>query len=106
MRAIGLAAFRFVLPAIVLWAPMCLPARAQTAATSVAIDAAKPGPAINPFMYGQFIEHMGRCIHGGIWAEMLFDRKFLLEPGKSWQTVTPEGADFDAVHDTAGAYCG
>ncbi|HEY3394453.1 MAG TPA: alpha-L-arabinofuranosidase C-terminal domain-containing protein [Lacipirellulaceae bacterium] len=43
---------------------------------AVAIDAAKEGPAINPFIYGQFIEHLGRCIYGGIWAEMLEDRKF------------------------------
>ncbi len=31
---------------------------------------------IHPFIYGQFVEHMGRCIYGGIWAEMLEDRKF------------------------------
>lgn len=31
---------------------------------------------ISPYIYGQFIEHMGRCIYGGIWAEMLEDRKF------------------------------
>ncbi len=34
------------------------------------------GAAINPFIYGQFVEHLGRCIYGGIWAEMLEDRKF------------------------------
>jgi alpha-N-arabinofuranosidase len=33
------------------------------------------GP-ISPYIYGQFIEHLGRCIYGGIWAEMLADRKF------------------------------
>ncbi len=32
--------------------------------------------AISPYIYGQFIEHLGRCIYGGIWAEMLEDRKF------------------------------
>ena len=42
----------------------------------VSIDTTKTGAAINPFIYGQFIEHMGRCIYGGIWAEMLEDRKF------------------------------
>jgi len=31
---------------------------------------------ISPYIYGQFIEHLGRCIYGGIWAEMLVDRKF------------------------------
>ena len=42
----------------------------------VKMDAAKTGAPINPFIYGQFIEHLGRCIYGGIWAEMLEDRKF------------------------------
>lgn len=37
--------------------------------------AAKRDP-IHPYIYGQFIEHLGRCIYGGIWAEMLEDRKF------------------------------
>ena len=40
------------------------------------IDASKTSAPINPFIYGQFIEHLGRCIYGGIWAEMLEDRKF------------------------------
>ena len=42
----------------------------------VAIDVSKPGHPISPYIYGQFIEHLGRCIYGGIWAEMLEDRKF------------------------------
>jgi alpha-N-arabinofuranosidase len=78
----------------------------RAAEATVTIDASRPGAAINPFIYGQFIEHMGRCIHGGIWAEMLHDRKFLLEPGKSWSVMGPEGAKVDVVHDSAGAYCG
>ena len=43
---------------------------------SVMIDAGKTGEPISKFVYGQFIEHLGRCIYGGIWAEMLEDRKF------------------------------
>jgi len=43
---------------------------------SVTIDAGKTGEPISKFVYGQFIEHLGRCIYGGIWAEMLEDRKF------------------------------
>jgi alpha-L-arabinofuranosidase len=35
------------------------------------------------YIYGQFIEHLGRCIYGGIWAEMLEDRKFWYVPGTS-----------------------
>ena len=72
----------------------------------ITLDPAKAGPAISPYLYGQFIEHLGRCIRDGIWAEMLRDRKFLLEPGKSWEVLKPEGAAFDAVHDPAGAYAG
>ncbi|MHB8956920.1 MAG: alpha-L-arabinofuranosidase C-terminal domain-containing protein [Pirellulaceae bacterium] len=74
--------------------------------TSVVVDTSQAGPEINPYLYGQFIEHMGRCIHDGIWAEMLHDRKFLLEPGKMWEKSGGESADFDVAHDTAGAYCG
>lgn len=40
------------------------------------LDSSKTGAPISPFIYGQFIEHLGRCIYGGIWAEMLEDRKF------------------------------
>lgn len=41
-----------------------------------AIDASKTGAPISKYIYGQFIEHLGRCIYQGIWAEMLEDRKF------------------------------
>ncbi|MBM4030684.1 MAG: hypothetical protein FJ291_02740 [Planctomycetes bacterium] len=75
-------------------------------AAEISLDTAKPGPALSPYLYGQFIEHLGRCIRDGIWAEKLKDRKFLLEPGKSWQVAKPEGAAFEAFHDAAGAYCG
>jgi alpha-N-arabinofuranosidase len=43
---------------------------------SVAIDAAASRAPVSKYIYGQFIEHLGRCIYGGIWAEMLEDRKY------------------------------
>jgi alpha-N-arabinofuranosidase len=43
---------------------------------SVTVDAGKTGEPISKYIYAQFIEHLGRCIYGGIWAEMLEDRKF------------------------------
>ena len=51
---------------------------AGSAAESIELrlDTAKTGEPISPLIYGQFIEHLGRCIYGGIWAEMLEDRKF------------------------------
>ena len=48
---------------------------------------------INPFIYGQFIEHLGRCIYGGIWAEMLEDRKF-------YYPVTSDYAPYASLQDT------
>jgi len=49
---------------------------AHAAANGVTIDTGRTGEPISPYIYGQFIEHLGRCIYGGIWAEMLEDRKF------------------------------
>ncbi len=50
------------------------------------------GAPISPMIYGQFIEHLGRCIYGGIWAEMLEDRKFYFP-------VTPEYRPYRALED-------
>ncbi len=49
----------------------------------VVVDASRRSEPISPYIYGQFIEHMGRCIYGGIWAEMLEDRKFLHAAGST-----------------------
>ncbi len=38
------------------------------AATTVNIDTAKPGPVINKDVYGQFAEHLGTGIYGGMWV--------------------------------------
>ena len=43
---------------------------------AIKIDASQTKEPISKYIYGQFIEHLGRCIYGGIWAEMLEDRKF------------------------------
>ncbi|MBI5864622.1 MAG: alpha-N-arabinofuranosidase, partial [Planctomycetes bacterium] len=48
----------------------------STIKPSVTIRMDQTRAPIDPFIYGQFIEHLGRCIYGGIWAEMLEDRKF------------------------------
>jgi len=50
---------------------------------SITVDISNRGAPISTYIYGQFIEHLGRCIYGGIWAEMLEDRKF-------FYPVTPE----------------
>ncbi|MFP5392493.1 MAG: alpha-N-arabinofuranosidase [Gammaproteobacteria bacterium] len=47
----------------------CLLALCQArAAVTVTIDAARPGPVINKNVYGQFAEHLGAGIYGGLWV--------------------------------------
>lgn len=46
------------------------------AAVDVTLQLGKPGEAISPYIYGQFAEHLGHSIYGGMWAEMIEDRKF------------------------------
>ena len=56
----------------------------------IAIDTEKTGKPISKYIYGQFIEHLGRCIYQGIWAEMLEDRKFFCSVGEGespWKAV-------------------
>ena len=50
--------------------------QSKTVPTAIRIEPGRPGAPISKYVYGQFIEHLGRCIYGGIWAEMLEDRKF------------------------------
>jgi alpha-N-arabinofuranosidase len=45
------------------------------------IDATQTRAPISKYIYGQFIEHLGRCIYGGIWSELLEDRKFYYPVG-------------------------
>lgn len=54
------------------------------------INAAKNLHPVSPYIYGQFIEHLGRCIYGGLWAEMLEDRKFFYPAGHEespWKVI-------------------
>jgi alpha-N-arabinofuranosidase len=60
----------------------------------VVIDADKTGKPVSKYIYGQFIEHLGRCIYQGIWAEMLEDRKFFYAVGEGespWKAIGEPG---------------
>ncbi len=48
--------------------------------TAIKVDVASEREPMPEYIYGQFIEHLGRCIYGGIWAEMIEDRKFWFAP--------------------------
>jgi alpha-N-arabinofuranosidase len=49
--------------------------------TDIKINTSVKSEPMPVYIYGQFIEHLGRCIYGGIWAEMIEDRKFWFTPG-------------------------
>jgi len=74
----------------------------------VAIDAENTGKPISKYIYGQFIEHLGRCIYQGIWAEMLEDRKFFYAVGEGespWKAVGDAGLiKMDKVRPFTGAH--
>lgn len=64
----------------------------------VVIDANRTGEPISPYVYGQFIEHLGRCIYQGLWAEMLEDRKFFYRvngEAPAWEMYTPGKRSWD-----------
>ncbi len=63
----------------------------------VEIDICKRGAPIEKYIYGQFIEHLGKCIYGGIWAEMIEDRKFYYPV--TWE-FDPYGTDDDPFWST------
>ena len=76
--------------AIARFAQGAEPKPAKGEKPTVTIDAAKTKAPISKYIYGQFIEHLGRCIYGGIWAEMLDDRKFFYPvggKGSPWKAV-------------------
>ncbi len=108
-------------------APLC-PALAQTGGApeggiAVAIDAGKTRAPISPYMYGQFIEHIGDLVNRSVWAEMIDDRKFynpvnsqpVPPPPTSgpprgrrpnpWRPIGPDAAvAMDAEHPYAGEH--
>ena len=63
---------------------------------------------MSKYIYGQFIEHLGRCIYQGIWAEMLEDRKFFWPVGEDespWRPLGPAGTvKMDTVRPFTGAH--
>jgi alpha-N-arabinofuranosidase len=78
---------------VALFVLACAAAQSQTAtpapvAIVATIDAQQMAPAVSPYEYGQFIEHIGSTMYGSLWAEMLDDRKFYF----SIKSEQPEAA--------------
>lgn len=47
---------------------LLVPLAGAAESAQLTVDATKPGPVINRNIYGQFSEHLGRGIYGGIWV--------------------------------------
>src|SRR5215475_2844161 len=43
---------------------------------TISIDASKPGPRLNPRMYGIFLEEINHGVDGGLYAELIRNRGF------------------------------
>ncbi|HUB27601.1 MAG TPA: alpha-L-arabinofuranosidase C-terminal domain-containing protein [Tepidisphaeraceae bacterium] len=109
------------------WLPCLALCGVVWASDIVKIDPDKTGEPISPLIYGQFVEHVGRSVYGGLWAEMLEDRKFFFpitdkfDPfgiasdkfwdagayqylkASPWQVIGPPGT---VTMEKAGAFCG
>jgi alpha-N-arabinofuranosidase len=72
----------------------------------VTIDAAQTRAEMSKYIYGQFIEHLGRCIYGGIWAEMLEDRKFYYAIGDKASPWHAAGERATVTMDTSAPLAG
>jgi hypothetical protein len=46
-----------------------IPVAAARGQVRLTVDAGKTGAPISKYVYGQFAEHLGRSIYGGLWAE-------------------------------------
>jgi alpha-N-arabinofuranosidase len=69
----------------------------QKESIEVTVDISQTLKPVEKYIYGQFIEHLGRCIYGGIWAEMIEDRKFYYPI--TWK-FEPFGTDTDPFWNT------
>ncbi len=71
--------------------------RSAPAQMKIVVDAQQRGAPISKYVYGQFIEHLGRCIYGGIWAEMLEDRKFYFPVTAEYRPYRRNSGSFPVV---------
>jgi alpha-N-arabinofuranosidase len=78
--------------AILVAGALTVSASAQTAAMTV--DASKTSAPISPLMYGFFTELLGNWYEGGLWAEMLGDRKFFYPVDSSPAQTPPNSRRF------------
>ena len=85
--------FWSLVAALLLMGWNCQPGPSFQGAT-VSVNLKQTQEPIHEFIYGQFIEHLGKCIYGGIWAEMLMDRKFYFPVTDNYEPWTMAEEEF------------
>lgn len=84
-----------ILAAILFVAASAYLPGAAVAQVTLTLDSSRTSTPISKYVYGQFAEHLGRSIYGGLWAEMIEDRKF-------GQEITDDYKPFDLADDNYG----
>ena len=70
---------------------------------TIRIDAQAPRGTINRFVYGSNLEHLGRTVYRGLWAELLQNRKFAgVDPARyprkeAWRGHVADPVSFGVV---------
>jgi alpha-N-arabinofuranosidase len=73
---------------------LALSASAQP--VTMTVVASNPGAPITKYMYGFFTELLSNCYEGGMWSEMLGDRKFFYPVDSSKEQTPPNSRRFVA----------
>ncbi len=115
-----------VFAAAALWAAWVPAAAAQTETQApqsivASIDASQYASPASQYVFGMFIEHIGKTMYGPLWAEMLDDRKFYFPitssdppstgrqggfPGMRLRKWRPVGPDASVVMDKEKPFVG
>ncbi|HMD18879.1 MAG TPA: hypothetical protein VKH40_01085, partial [Alloacidobacterium sp.] len=68
--------------------PVCLSGQDQHDAAVISVDAAHPGAAISPTMFGIFFEDINFGADGGLYPELVKNRSFeFQEPLTGWHEI-------------------
>ena len=81
---------------------MTSPARADAAPLTLAVNAAQPGHAVSPDLFGAFFEEINYAGVGGIYAELIRNRAFM-DPATPARWVAP--GDIPGFRASSAARC-
>src|SRR5437660_9625949 len=74
--------------------PVSSSIQGQQSSTVIAVDAAHPGGAISPTMFGIFFEDINFAADGGLYPERVKNRSFeFTEPLTAWTKLAQGGAE-------------